>query len=81
MLFARSTDPRRQQLIASVLEDFRRLSGDSEESSSPPGKGDMLSYIFRSTRPRMGTPRVNCFGLTISQDYCACCDALLEYNC
>jgi hypothetical protein len=36
-LFAQSTDgldPRRQKLIASVLEDFRRLSGDPLESTS-----------------------------------------------
>ncbi|MCI0431745.1 MAG: hypothetical protein L0210_14540 [Rhodospirillales bacterium] len=36
-LFAESADgrdPRRQKLIASVLDDFRRLSGESEESSS-----------------------------------------------
>ena len=36
MLFAQSSDPRRQQLIASVLEDFRRLSDDPGESSSHP---------------------------------------------
>jgi len=36
MLFAQSSDPRRQHLIASVLEDFRRLSGDPGESSSHP---------------------------------------------
>lgn len=36
-LFAESADgrdPRRQKLIASVLDDFRRLSGEPEESSS-----------------------------------------------